>query len=651
MNTFQKSTSVCAVLCVVSGTLYGAPPTRVTVVNMIPQNSSGEVAHDGEPNIAVNPADPSHIVASAFTPHPTLLNRAPVFISTDGGATWTLNGIVPSANGMTGDITVRFGDRGGSLYAGILFGGNFLNLRVLRTTNPFGGGTMTGLINNNNQDQPYVEAATTNSGAGDVDRVYVGFNNWGQRLGAGGTGRTATELLSLSARTAPAPAGFNPTVIESRPTFAQDMPAIRTAVHSDGTVYAVFYSWTAGLQPNTVCDVVVVRDNNWGTGPNPFTALLGTDGNAGLRVVSGVTVPAFGANLGNNRLVASNLSIAVDSNNSSEVWLAWADNNGSNYTLHVRRSTDSGATWSTADVKTVSNATNPALAITDSGRVGFLYQQLVGTTAQSWETHFEDSGDDGVTWNDNLLARTANTVPSGNFFLGDYVHLMTVGNVYYGVFSAVNTPNNGNFPQGVTYGRNANFETQTLFDTDGITVVSPSIDPYFFKVEQLIGPWYCLLNPNAPGCKVPELEVELIRIRPCEELPCIVIDPLPQNCLVKWNCPGCGEFALCPPWFHIFLDDLDPRAWEVNIYTSKGDLVDQIKRRTETGVVLSFRPSKVLYEEGKIGDYVLGFVAQRGVKLGTEYAIPSRLEVSDYPVPEYARTQQKPTDGNYQSNR
>ena len=37
-------------------------------------------------------------------------------------------------------------------------------------------------------------------------------------------------------------------------------------------------------------------------------------------------------------------------------------------------------------------------------------------------------------------------------------------------------------PSGVTYQRNANFATQTLLNTNNITPVAVSIDPFFFSI-------------------------------------------------------------------------------------------------------------------------------------------------------------------------
>src|SRR5437667_12632677 len=77
------------------------------------------------------------MAASAFTPNPggTTNGLAPIFVSQDGGRTWTLNNIVPSS-GMTSDITHGFDASGGSnLYAGILRRPGALLLNELVTSN------------------------------------------------------------------------------------------------------------------------------------------------------------------------------------------------------------------------------------------------------------------------------------------------------------------------------------------------------------------------------------------------------------------------------------------------------------------------------------------------------------------------------------
>ena len=99
----------------------------VSVTNIIPQSLSGESNQDSEPNLAVNPQDTNQMVATAFTPSPMGGALAPIFVSTDGGATWSLRNVVPGAGNPgfpTKDITVSFATSGGTLYAAILQGGD-----------------------------------------------------------------------------------------------------------------------------------------------------------------------------------------------------------------------------------------------------------------------------------------------------------------------------------------------------------------------------------------------------------------------------------------------------------------------------------------------------------------------------------------------
>ncbi len=484
----QPIVELLTVLTLTAFTVAGQ--AQVKIVNIVPNSRSGETQQDSEPNLAVNPANPQQIAGSAFTPDPLSGPNAPIYVSINGGDTWVLNSILPgnSTFSGTGDLTLRFGGTSNHLYAGDLRGGAGLRMNILRTPNFTAPGLMTVLVDRagNGVDQPYIQA-TTVPGPGGPDRVYVGNNDFN---GVGG--RTATIDVSLNGllATPPPPANFVARRIETRATSGQDGPPIRPIFHPDGTIYAVFYGWRAFNGSMATTDLVVVRDDNWAAGATQFAALIDPgDGLAGRRVMSGLSVPWANfsqANFGQERFVGSNISIAVDPQNSSRVYVAWADYPGGipPYTLHVRRSDNRGATWSAADLITVAGATNPALAVNSEGQVGFLYQQVTGAAPQRWETHLRRSSDLGVTWNDLLLARPPANAPASTFipYIGDYVHLMALSKSFFGIFSANNTPNLANFPQGVTYQRNANFATQTLLNTNGTTPVPISIDPFFFSV-------------------------------------------------------------------------------------------------------------------------------------------------------------------------
>ncbi len=524
---FRISTTVVSAL--VCAPCAGA--AQVTVVNVIPAAQSGEQHQDSEPNLAVNPSNLQQIAASAFTQSGGVCgaNLAPIFTSVNGGLSWAFTCIVPSdaAGSGTSDITLRFGGTSNNLYAGILRRPGSFRLNILRTNNFVGPGAMTVLVDRNGVDQPYVQVATVPAGpAAGTDRAYVGINEWSQRVNAGGTGQTASIDQSLNAggATPPPPSNFGRIVIEARNTGAgsagQDGPPIRPAVHDDGTVYAVFYRWTAVnvMLTNFTTDVVVVRDDDWGTGAAPFTALVeppppAGDGLSGVRVVQGRNLPWANfsqAGFGQERFVGSNLSIAVDPRNSSTVYVAWADRVGVNdYTLHVRRSTDRGVTWSADDLRTITNATNPALAIGTAGTVGFLYQQVAGTgAAQRWITHLERTSDGFATIHDLVLANVPANAPAVVFtpYIGDYVHLMAPTEDFYGIFSANNTPNVANFPNGVSYQRLADFATNTLLATDSVTAVPVSIDPFFFRLNRHpVNPdqGNAVATGNSRGCGTP----------------------------------------------------------------------------------------------------------------------------------------------------
>lgn len=465
----------------------------VLVVNMIPRALSGETNQDSEPHLAVNPANPLQIVATAFTPDPMGGANAPVYVSLDGGTTWVLNFVVPSIAGSalgTSDITTAFGTSTNTLYGGILKAVSGNPMVILRSPN-FGGATaMRALSNRNGPDQPFAHAVTINSGANaGKDVLLIGDNDLAEP-----TRRTATVDISTNANGA-APR-FKSVRIEARSTGNQNGPQVRPVAHPDGTLYAAFYSWRGRKQspgsPNLLinADVVVVRDDKLARGAKPFQALVDpTDGIAGMRVAQGVQFPfEKQATLGQQRIGGA-LSIAVDPRNSSTVYLAWADTQPSGYTIHVRRSTDRGVTWSTADLLSIApHSTNPALAVNSEGTVGLLYQQLTNASStpanQRWVTHFTSSTDTH-NWNDLILAKVPAATPIKKFdpYLGDFDHVLAIGKDFYGIFSANNTPDKDNFPNGVLYQRNCNFEHHTLLGLDGTTLVAPSIDPFFFKVD------------------------------------------------------------------------------------------------------------------------------------------------------------------------
>ena len=446
----------------------------VKVIDMVPASLSGETHQDSEPFVALNPSFPARVVGTAFTPNQNYPNvsTAPIYLSFNSGLTWALNAIVPS-NGKDGtdDITVvgLSDPTANRLYGGILSVPGHLSMKELMTPNFVLSTLMTTQSGRTQADQPFVQALHGNG----TDNVYVGNKDF--------TSAPATSTVDVTTN-----GGFswNSIRIDKRTGCDDHLPPVRPAVAADGTVYAAFFHCLNQTPSIDTSDVVVVRDDTWGRGTSPFTALTDPGDNlAGMRVVSNVNVPFDkGPALGNER-IGSALSLAVNQKNSNVVCVGWGDRvgNGDIYTLHVRCSTNRGVTWSSSDLLTVTNATNIALAIGDNGTVGALYQQVTGTgTNQRWVTTFVEMNNAFVTQQQMILANVAVTTPAFQPYLGDYLHLLAVGLEFRGVFSADNTPNVANFPQGVVYQRQVNFTTQTLLN--GTTTIASSVDPFYFSV-------------------------------------------------------------------------------------------------------------------------------------------------------------------------
>src|SRR5436190_12841759 len=339
------------------------PPAKVAsvrVVDLIPVSLSGETWQDAEPFLALYASNPKLMAASAFTPNPggSASGTAPIFVSDDGGDSWTLRNTLPSES-MTADITHAVGGTPPVLYAGIMKVPGF-PLNELKANDFLSPATMTLQSSRADIDQPFVRTAAVAS----ADRVYVGLNDFDAP-----DGRTATVDVSLDGG-----ATYRSRRIETRSTLGQNGPSIRPAVARDHTVYVEYLGWRSQSGSDVTSDVVVVRDDSGATGSAPFKDLVDpSDHLPGRLVATSVAIPWSNApTLGQER-IGSTLSIAVDALHSDTVYVAWADRAGTGdiYTVHLRRSGDRGVTWS-GDRRTVTNATNASLAVAANGTAGFL---------------------------------------------------------------------------------------------------------------------------------------------------------------------------------------------------------------------------------------------------------------------------------------
>ena len=456
------------------------------IVNMIPNNWSDEQNQDCEPNLSVNRANPDQIIGTAFTfdnpagtsaVSPAMTgNWAPIFSSLDGGDTWVLQFVLPSAAAdqlPTWDVTCRYGGSSGEVYSGLISPGSFTIL-INRAAN---AATQQTTMTSVTGDQPFLEATTMVAGGVSHDRLYVGYNANGNR---------STINVFLDAAVS---AATTATALDVR--FPFDMPPTRTAIHAAGTIYAAFYSYNgAAPTPADLRDVVVVKDLDWGASASPFQALTDTgDGQPGVRVVTGISNPWFNSNFedpafGHDRY-GPELAIAVDPSNADRVFITYmTGTTAADAIVHLRSSDDGGQNWSN-DLRVIPTAKNPSLAVNARGMVGFVYQQVVGA---NWMTMLEVSDNgfaSGFATHVLAITPTNTPTPAGVMatYLGDYIKLLAVAENFYGIFCAGNEPVKANFPSGITYQRNVDWATQRLLGNDGVTPVPSSIDPFFFKLS------------------------------------------------------------------------------------------------------------------------------------------------------------------------
>src|SRR6266568_3184966 len=216
------------------GPVY-ASPTQVKLVDLIPASLSGEANQDSEPFLAIQTANPQVMVASAFTPVPRM--------------TCDITHAMP-----TGENHPR-----GDLHAGTLACAASITLDESESNDVSSSAVMNVQSTRTNVDQPFVRAL----GFSNADHIYVGLNDFNQP-----NGRTATLDVSLDGG-----ATYKSFSIEARNTAGQDGPSVRPAVAADNTVYAAFFGWRKFNGTTATSDVVVVRDDAGGAGPNPFQAL------------------------------------------------------------------------------------------------------------------------------------------------------------------------------------------------------------------------------------------------------------------------------------------------------------------------------------------------------------------------------------------
>jgi CARDB len=387
---------------------------------------------DTEPSIAVNPIDPTKIAVVTFSENWGPNAMAPVWKSDDGGVTWRKVFQIPQpAPGVfgPGDQKIAF-DATGKLYVAELGSGprDFIYRQTGAPDAPLTPGVAYG------DDQPHLDVDKA-AGGSCLNRLYSPWLNFG----LANPRSTVSDSINFGAAMTDVAVG-NP-AFPNRTT--------RIALAPDGKAYVVYKTREGSVPFSLPGSVVsdfenahfnVVRSDDCGV---TWSAL----GATGVSVHGPTAVQTlFTNNFGNPtkgkvaRARSSDAWIAVNPSN-GDVFVAYVSRDTTGFSqIHVARSTDRGASWTSTRVKDgTRHAGYPNIAVTEDGVVGVIYIDFDDSGPATLFSHrFARSLDEGATWTDEVL-QTMDPGPLANaasgFLWGDYEGLTAVGSTFYGVFT------------------------------------------------------------------------------------------------------------------------------------------------------------------------------------------------------------------------
>ena len=438
---FLASTSSVLVLgfavALATATLAAAAPPSNFNVTAMPGN-------EAENAIAVNPTNPSNVVAMSTLPD--VVAGLAVGVSTDGGATWARRVIGSTTADPLGDICCDeqlAWDRFGNLWMTYLLNSSGDVFVALSTD---GGGSFTKVadIQTKSGDQPSI-AVGPNS-------VWVSFTRTpGNQIQA--FGAPVTGLDHFGSFTAP----------ENVPSPGNGDYG-DTAVGPAGQVMVTYQNATNGQGG---ADIYTAVDPD-GLGPAGF-------GKPNLVTHSHVGgfdfIPAQP-----NRSIDAEANLAWDRSGGAHkgrVYLVWTQetpNESDNTDIMLQHSDDNGATWSPAaklnDDHTTNSQYDPAIALDQtSGALAVSWYDTrndLGTGGsgdtdgipnddfQIWAT---DSTDGGATFAPNFQVSqgTSNAIDANSFFdIGDYTHAAFVSGTFWPAWSD-NSNSTGDNPDGALH--------------------------------------------------------------------------------------------------------------------------------------------------------------------------------------------------------
>jgi hypothetical protein len=504
---------------------------RAAVVDVIPDSWSLDVLPQPEADIAVRYEDPNTIaVSSAGLGFGFCANdKAAIVISFDRGATWEKRCALPMGDSeRAGDLTLAFAAGETTLLASYLaidLSSWDLHAKVARLsglgTEPTT--TATELTQPGGIDDVDMPSLATSPAAGShVVLVGADVKSW---IGAEAQCYTGVIYWWIDSP------GLREECVARRQVNERTYN-VRPFIEGADRTHAIFMRPIPNEQ---LADVVIVRGNASRPPPHAFDEAIeppvsggwpfpafpapavrldssrgkppadcsGFDGKKGVRIVRCRAVPnelpaidedpAYAPRMAYQRRAPNQLAIAVSPIDSRQGYAVWGDSLTISDMMRLHLVTWDLNSTTLKELRVVENAINPSIAVDVTGRVGFLYQQLVPEPSGSmcetlaehgynvqggkWETRIEVLGKNGQRQANVLLRRTEACTPPWDGmhpWLGEYTDLQAVGAEFFGVFSASNDPNAT---------PSATFLRSFPLDDAGHHVLS--LDPFYFRLHPL----------------------------------------------------------------------------------------------------------------------------------------------------------------------
>jgi hypothetical protein len=432
----------------------GALPPGYTLVDTVVANSDPNLAStdtvgDSENSMAVDGSNPNRLaIYGGFGGWAS--GNAPVWYSTNGGATWTKRFTIPPPAGVSSscpcDTTLDY-DRSSRLFGTFLHAydqfGNAISNDIYTgdSTNPASSTawqwfTVGGIAQKTDRvaggshdvDQPWIRI-TRDPGTATQDNTYVGYDDF--------------DASPTRIRVAVAPGSRPPNFTrDNSPGIANCCvnPGTRLAVdHRNGTVYVI---WQYATGTNGDGSVAVQYALSRSTDGGVTWSLNGsTSGIVVANANSNQPTPKFGTV---NALLGGVDHAAVDPSNGDLYYVyGKKDSSTGKNRLAIRRLTANGTggmnIGSERFVTGQVEAALPSVAVASNGTIGVLYTTSDGLNADGFPRfshHLAKSNDHGATFSDTKLITFASPAKDNGDtkqrVLGDYQQLRNRGNTFYG---------------------------------------------------------------------------------------------------------------------------------------------------------------------------------------------------------------------------